>query len=463
MPSVIEQLVAIVGEHRVKVDDDAKQVFGKDQTRVFTPNPIAVVFPDSTEEVQKIVQLANHLRIAIVPSGGRTGLSGGAVAMNGEIVLSLEKMNRVVDYLPEDRILRVEAGMITEQLQTIAEEKGLFYPVDFGSSGSSQIGGNIATNAGGIKVIRYGMTRNWVLGLTVVTGSGEVLEVNHGMMKNATGYALQHLFIGSEGTLGIITEAHMKLERQPQNLQVLVLGVPNFEAVMPVMREFRAQIDLTAFEFFDANAMQKVVDCGHVSAPFATPAPFYVLLEFESPNEQTLNQAMEVFEACMEKGWVLDGVLSQSLEQMKNLWRLREDITESLSGYTTNKNDISVLIGHVPAFINDIEQFFAQHYAAFETCWFGHIGDGNLHLNVVKPQGMPIPEFYELCRVINPKIFELVAKYGGSISAEHGVGLTKKPYLEYSRSHAEVEYMRGIKQLFDPNHILNPGKIFDMA
>lgn len=463
MQSVIEQLIAIVGEHRVKVDEDAKLVFGKDQTRVFTPNPMAVVFPDNTEEVQKIVQLANQQRIAIVPSGGRTGLSGGAVAMKGEIVLSLEKMNRVLDYLPEDRVLQVQAGMITEQLQTIAEEKGLFYPVDFGSSGSSQIGGNIATNAGGIKVIRYGMTRNWVLGLTVVTGSGEVLHINNGMMKNATGYALQHLFIGSEGTLGVITEAHMKLERQPQNLQVLVLGVPDFDAVMPVMREFRAQIDLTAFEFFDANAMQKVVDCGHVSAPFTTQAPFYVLLEFESPHEETLNQAMQVFEACMEKGWVVDGVLSQSLEQLKNLWRLREDITESLSGYTTNKNDISVLISHVPAFINDIEQFFAQHYAAFETCWFGHIGDGNLHLNVVKPHDMPIPEFYELCQHINPKIFELVAKYGGSISAEHGVGLTKKPYLTYSRSHAEVEYMRGIKQLFDPNGIMNPGKIFDMA
>ena len=270
---VVEELKKIVGDSRVCIDQDTKEVWGVDQTRVFSPKPLAVVFPNSTEEVQQIVQLANREKIAITPSGGRTGLSGGAVAQNGEIVLSLDRMNRILDYLPADRIARVEAGLITEQLQMFAEEKGLFYPVDFGASGSSQIGGNIATNAGGIKVIRYGMTRNWVMGLTVVTGNGDVLRLNNGMMKNATGYALQHLFIGAEGTLGVITEAEMKLERQPQDLQVLVLGVVDFDVVMPVMHEFRSKIDLTAFEFFDANAMQKVIACGHVSS-FDTESPF---------------------------------------------------------------------------------------------------------------------------------------------------------------------------------------------
>ena len=174
-----------------------------------------------------------------------------------------------------------------------------------------------------------------------------------------------------------------------------------------------------------------------------------------------MTQAMDIFESCMEKGWVIDGVLSQSLEQAKNLWRLREDITESLSSYTTNKNDISVLINHVPAFIKDIESFLSTHYATFETCWFGHIGDGNLHLNILKPEELSDDEFYALCKKINPAIFDLVRKYEGAISAEHGVGLTKKPFLNYSRTDMEIDYMRALKAVFDPNNIMNPGKIFD--
>jgi len=213
-PELLTQLTAIVGESRIKTDADSLENWGRDHTKHFDPNPSVIVFPSSTEQVQAIVKLANQFNIAITPSGGRTGLSAGAVAANGEIVISLDKMNQILEFFPADRMVRVQAGVVTEQLQNYAEEQGMYYPVDFASTGSSQIGGNIGTNAGGIKVIKYGMTRNWVLGLTVVTGKGDILRLNKGMIKNATGYALQHLFIGGEGTLGLVTEAEIKLDKK---------------------------------------------------------------------------------------------------------------------------------------------------------------------------------------------------------------------------------------------------------
>lgn len=461
-PDFLTTIQNIVGEQRVKTDSDTLLTWGKDHTKHFDPNPSVVVFPATTEEVAELVKTANQFNIAITPSGGRTGLSAGAVAANGEMVISLDRMNKVLNFYPADRMVHIQAGMITEQLQDYAESQGLYYPVDFASAGSSQIGGNIGTNAGGIKVIKYGMTRNWVLGLTVVTGKGDVLHINKGMIKNATGYALQHLFIGGEGTLGIVTEAEIKLERQPQDLQVLVLGVPDFDAVMPVLHAFQSKIDLTAFEFFGELAMQKVLDNGHVQRPFESQCPFYVLLEFEAPFEPIMDKAMELFEHCMEQGWVLDGVMSQNLEQVQNLWRLREDISESIAPFTPYKNDISVLITHVPAFIAEIDQIVTENYPDFEICWFGHIGDGNLHLNILKPADLSKDEFFAKCQVVNKYVFETVKKYNGSISAEHGVGMTKKPYLDYTRSDTEIGYMKALKQVFDPNNVMNPGKLFDL-
>lgn len=461
-PELLTQLSAIVGENRIKTDAASLDAWGKDYTKHFEPNPSVIVFPSSTAQVQQIVQLANQFGVAITPSGGRTGLSAGAVASNGEIVVSMDKMNQVLEFFPADRMVRVQAGIVTEQLQDYAEAQGMYYPVDFASSGSSQIGGNIGTNAGGIKVIKYGMTRNWILGLTVVTGKGDILRLNKGMIKNATGYALQHLFIGAEGTLGLVTEAEIKLERQPQDLQVMVLGVPDFNAIMPILHAFQSKIDLTAFEFFGELAMQKVLAHGHVQRPFASECPFYVLLEFEAPYAPIMDKAMEIFEHCMAEGWVLDGVMSQSLEQAQSLWRLREDISESIAPFIPYKNDISVLITHVPAFIQEIDTIVQDNYPDFEICWFGHIGDGNLHLNILKPENLSKDEFFAKCQVVNKYVFEIVKKYDGSISAEHGVGMTKKPYLGYTRSEEEIGYMKALKQVFDPKGIMNPGKLFDL-
>ena len=449
-------------DSQIKTDAESLEHWGKDWTKHFAPAPCAIVFPKSTEQVQAVIKLANEHNIVVTPSGGRTGLSAGAVASNGEIVISLDKMNKIGEFYPADRMVEIEAGVITEQLQQFAEDKGLYYPVDFASAGSSQIGGNIGTNAGGIKVIRYGMTRNWVMGLTVVTGKGDILELNRGMIKNATGYDLRHLFIGAEGTLGIVTKAQIKLERAPQDLTVMVFGMDEFEHVMNVLSAFQSQLDLTAFEFFDEVAIDKLMATGHVQQPFEARTKYYALLEFEAPYEPIMDKAMAMFEQCMENGWIVDGVMSQSLSQAAELWKLREYISETISVFTPYKNDVSVLISYVPEFIKDIEAVVNANYPDFEICWFGHIGDGNLHLNILKPENLSKDEFFEKCQSVNDLVFQTVQKYGGSVSAEHGVGMTKKPYLSYSRSETEIEYLKELKKVFDPKGIMNRGKIFDV-
>ncbi len=458
---LLNRLNAILEPNQIKSDDDSLAHWGCDWTRHFDPNPCVIVFPKSTEQVQQVVQLCNELNVGIVPSGGRTGLSAGAVAANGELVLSLDKMNAVIEFYPEDAMVKVQAGMITKALQDYAESVGLYYPVDFASSGSSQIGGNIGTNAGGIKVIRYGMTRNWVQGLTVVTGRGDILHLNNGMTKNATGYDFRHLFIGAEGTLGVVTEAYIKLQRPPNNLTVMLFGTDDFANVMTLLERFSQKITLTAFEFFDRTALSKVLAAGHAKAPFDTQTRFYALLEFEASDEAVMETALAIFEACFEEGLIADAVMSQSLAQAQELWLLRESIAETISVFTPYKNDISVLIGRVPNFIADIDAIVADNYPDFDVCWYGHIGDGNLHLNILKPEHLSKDEFFAICQTVNTAVFETVQKYGGSVSAEHGVGMTKKPYLAYTRSQVEIDYMKAIKAVFDPNGIMNKGKIFD--
>lgn len=458
--ALIEELKTLVEPGKVLTDADSLDAYGKDWTKQFAPAPLAIAFPKSIEEVQAIVRWANERKVALVPSGGRTGLSAGAVAAHGEVVVAFDYMNKIVEFNAFDRTVVCQAGVVTEQLQNFAEEQGLYYPVDFASAGSSQIGGNIGTNAGGIKVIRYGMTRNWVAGMKVVTGAGEILELNRDLIKNATGYDLRQLFIGAEGTLGFVVEATMRLERAPKNLTAMVLGAPDLDSIMPVLHAFQSKIDLTAFEFFSDKALAKVLARGDVPPAFETDCPYYALLEFEASSEEVSNAALELFEHCVEQGWVLDGVMSQSEQQLQNLWKLREYISETISHWTPYKNDVSVTVSKVPAFLKEIDAIVEANYPDFEVIWFGHIGDGNLHLNILKPDAMAKEEFFAKCATVNQWVFETVDKYNGSISAEHGVGMTKRDYLGYSRSPEEIALMKAIKAVFDPNGIMNPGKIF---
>jgi FAD/FMN-containing dehydrogenase len=460
---IIQELSAVLTPEQVAIDPASLETYGQDWTRFTAPAPTAIVFPRDTADVVSVVECARRCRFALVPSGGRTGLSGGACAANGEVVVSMDKVNAISAVNLTDRTLTVGAGAITQNVQQAARDAGLFYPVDFASSGSSQVGGNIATNAGGINVIRYGMTREWVAGLTVVTGKGEVLELNKGLMKNNTGLDFRHLFIGSEGILGFITEATLKLTAPPKDPTVLVLGLSDMSAIMSVLDRIQSTTTLLAYEFFSELAVSKVVDHAGVARPFETRTPFYALVEFEREHDMTDAHVFEAVEQCMEEGWVVDAVMSQSVAQARALWRLREDISETISKWTPYKNDISSTVSKVPQLLAAVDDVVHENYPDWEVVWYGHIGDGNLHLNILKPKHLQIEEFKARCNDVSTDIFDAIKTLGGSVSAEHGVGALKAPYLGYSKSDSEIDAMRAIKTIFDPDGILNPGKVFSIG
>lgn len=457
--NISSELRSLLTPTQVKDDAQSLATYGRDWTTYYDIHAGAVVFPESTSDVQKLIQWARQNKVALVPSGGRTGLSGAACALHGEVIVSMDRMNSISEFSALEQTVKVGPGVITEELQRFAREKGLYYPVDFAARGSSQIGGNIATNAGGIKVLRYGLTRDWVLGLEVVTGAGEVLHLNNGLVKNATGYDLRHLMIGSEGTLGIVTQALIKLAAAPPALQVIAIGAPHLEAVMQIYAAFKASTTMVAFEMFSEKALQHVLAKTNLSRPFPSPAAFYILMEIEAPHAEVLEQIGTTFETCLEKAWAVDGSLAQSEAQAKDFWRLREDISESLSSYSPYKNDVSVAVGKVPDFVRDLDGILARAYPDWEVVWFGHIGDGNLHINILRPAGMSKEEFVTKCRKVDELVFACVARHQGSISAEHGVGLSKKSFLHYTRSPEEIQLFQQIKNIFDPDGILNPGKL----
>lgn len=453
-----DQLARIVGISNLLQDEPAK-AYGHDRCDFYTATNPCVVFPQNTEQVRDIVLLANQHHLALVPSGGRTGLSGGAAATQQEIVIAMDKMNAIEALNPIENTVICGAGTITQKLQEFASQHDLLYPMHFASAGSSQIGGNISTNAGGIHVIRYGMTRDWVLGLTVVTGRGDILHLNHGLQKNNTGYDLRHLFIGSEGTLGIITQACIKLTAPNKHLKVLLFAVADMQAIMHLFRHFNSKLSLNAFEFFSDNALHKVTQATGIASPFRQSHAYYVLLEVDCDNRELADQVLLLSEQCLEKQWASDCVISQNQQQAKTLWRLREDISMTLAKWHPYKNDISVTVAKVPDFLQAVSIVIKQDYPDFEVVWYGHIGDGNLHLNILKPEKISMATFQQHCQQLSKQVMEVVKQFSGSISAEHGVGLLKKDFLRYSRSPEEIDYMRQIKQVFDPQGIMNPGKL----
>jgi len=453
--SRLRDLLTVAPDLHLLTDAADLEYYGRDWTRRWTPAPLAIALPGSVEEVQAVLRWASAHRVAVVPSGGRTGLSGGAVAASGELVLSLSRMQQALDFNAIDRTLRVQAGMPLEAVHAAALEHGLIYPVDFAARGSCTIGGTIATNAGGVRVLRHGNTREWIAGLKVVTASGEVLEVGRGLVKNSSGYDFRHLLIGSEGTLAVVVEATLKLTEPPPETQVMLLALPAFTAVMPVFSELRARLQLEAFEFFTDRAIAHVTAHG-AQYPFDATYPYYALAEFAC--DDAVN---EVFEHCMEQGFVQDGVISASHAQAQQLWRLREGITESIAGYVPYKNDVSVRISDMPSFLHEAQDLLQREYPQFEVVWFGHIGDGNLHINILKPGQVAQSAFVHDCERVTVLLAEILQRFGGSISAEHGIGLVKKPYLDCTRSQTEIGLMHQIKQAWDPLGILNPGKVFD--
>lgn len=458
--STADDLKRILTPSQVLDDAASLKNYGKDWTKHIEPKPVAIAFPKSTADVKKIVDWARAKKMPLVPSGGRTGLSGAAIASNGEVVVSFEKMNKILEYSPLEHTVTVEPGAVTETVQKYAEEKGLYFPVDFASRGSSQIGGNVATNAGGIKVLRYGLMRQWVQALEVVTGAGEILRLNNSLIKNATGYDLRQLFIGSEGTLGFITKITVGLTRPPQSPQVFLFGIDELASVMKIYHEFKSKLPLLAFEMFTELALECVLaQHKDLSRPFPDKQNYYILAEIEGSSDEVINGALAIFEKGMEDAWIRDGIQSQSPRQSRDLWRLREDISEATSPFSPYKNDVSVRISAVPDFLVEMDTILKREYPDTKVVWFGHIGDGNLHINILKPESLSSAQFVERCKKVDTILFEMIKKFEGSISAEHGVGLTKKPFLHFTRSQEEITLMRAIKKIFDPDNIMNPGKV----
>ena len=455
-PEFIAGLARQLGPALVSTDPVDLQAYGRDWTRIYPSAPSALLRPRSTTEVSEILRACHAAEVSVVPSGGRTGLAGGAVASHGEVVLSLERMRKLGEVDTVGQTLAVEAGAVTQAVHQHCAQHGLTWPIELASKGSCQIGGNIGTNAGGVRVIRYGHTRHWVLGLTAVLADGTVLDMNRALEKDNTGTDLRQLFIGSEGTLGVVTEATLKLCRLPPEQRVMLFSVGSLERALELFGEARkGPFIIGAFECFSSRCLEHVMAAKKIGAPLGGAGDFYVLLEVEGAAEGLHGW----LESMLEQGLVVDGTLAQDSLQARRLWTYREGISESLAPHFPHKNDVALPVHALAAFHRDLEALLAQRYQGWTVCVFGHIGDGNLHLNFLKPAGMSVPEFVGHTASADHAVFALVQRHGGSISAEHGIGLVKKAYLHYSRTPQEIATLRALKAALDPTNILNPGKI----
>lgn len=424
--------------------------YGQDSLSKFTASPSLILFPKTTKEVQKIIQIANKENIKLVPSGGRTGYSGGATATNKEVIVSLSKMNQIIDFDPDNLSIKTQAGVITDKIQEIVNKEDLFLPIDLASSGSSQIGGNIATNAGGGKVIRYGKIGNWVQGLTAVTASGEIINLDSSVKKEQLGFDLKKLLIGSEGTLAIITEVTMKLSTQITNFQTLLLAGELEDLTKAFTKIYKNYPSLSSAEYFTSFCLKKVCNHLDIKNPFSNNYNDYLLIEIE---DQNLNfDLSNILESLAEESLVKDAIIASNENQRKSLWAYRENISETLKHEAPHKQDISIPISKVNAFITQLKNLTTGKLPGVELYCFGHLGDGNLHLNYLN---------YSDSKEIDELVFSLILEFNGSLSAEHGIGLLKKEALKQQLSEEEIQLMKQIKQVFDPNNILNPGKIFD--
>lgn len=447
-------------------DEESRMNYGHDWTKLIESNACAVVFPESTEEVSKILKFCFNKAIQVVPSGGRTGLSGGAIAANGELVISLIRMNKIIHIDPLSKLAHVQAGAITESVHAAAAEQDLYWPVDFASKGSSTVGGNISTNAGGVKVVRYGLTRDTVLGLTVVLADGEILKLNGDLIKNNIGYDIRQLFISGEGTLGIITEASLRLVKLPRDYRVFFFAVSSFSEVLTLFSKLnRSRFTLSAFEMLSEKCLENVSKIRGLSRPFSSIYPMYVLVELEVPEfglEEFSAALNDFLEHLFESSSVQDGVLATNSREVHDLWALREGISESLSARgVLHKNDIALPIRKLDAFLSEFSEGFATRYPGWEVFVFGHIGDGNLHINILKPESTPLIEFRNECKTVDNWLYPLCRKHSGTLSAEHGIGLLKKDALAAHLSARELQLYDDIKRVFDPTGIVNRGKIRD--
>lgn len=463
---VINELTALLGERGVLDDPQDLERYTTDWGGDRLGTPLAVVRPRSTEEVAAVVRFCHERRIAMAPQGGHTGLVGGALPDmdRPELIISLERQRRIRQLDPLGFTMTVDAGCILEEVKRAAEAEDCYFPLALGAQGSCQIGGNIATNAGGVNVLRYGMMRELVLGLEVVLPDGRIWDGLKALRKDNRGYRLQQLFIGSEGTLGIVTGAVLKLLPRPQRSLTALLAVASVDAAVQLYGRARRECSdlLSAFELIPRLGMELAFEAAsQLTDPLAARYPYYVLLELSSSGPVELDGLFERFlEQGMHSGLLLDGAMAANVAQAQRFWLIREAMVEGQRMRGEHlRTDVSVPISHIAQFVEQASAAVAETSPQATVLVYGHVGDGNLHFNILPPTDLAAEEASCLLQLLEGIIFAEVDRFDGSISAEHGIGRAKQEAYLARITETELSLLAGIKQLFDPLVLMNAGRI----
>ncbi|MBO9150699.1 FAD-binding oxidoreductase [Chitinophaga sp. GCM10012297] len=460
-PAHIAALKAIVGDAFVFTDEENIEIYAHDETEDLRFPPEVVVKPATTDEVSRIMQLCNEALLPVTPRGGGTGLSGGALAQHGGVLLSTERLNKIIEIDERNLQVTTEPGVITQVLQEAVREKGLFYPPDPSSRGTCFIGGNIAENSGGPKAVKYGVVKDYVLNLELVLPNGDVIWTGANVLKNATGYNLTQLVVGSEGTLGIVTKIVLRLIPMPKHDLLMLVPFNSAEyACAAVSAIFRAGYTPSALEFMERDALLWVtqfVDSSMVKIDDEVQA--HLLIEVDGNHQDMLFQEMEAIAAVVMEFGCGEILFADSHQQKEELWKLRRRVAEAVKSNSIYKEEDTVVPrAELPLLLNGVKAI-GKRYGFTSVC-YGHAGDGNLHVNIIKGD-MSDEAWNGTLKDGIREIFELVKRLGGTISGEHGIGLVQKDYMEIIFSRQQLLLMKQIKQVFDPNNILNAGKIFD--
>jgi FAD/FMN-containing dehydrogenase len=463
-PELLPKFAAIVGARYAITDPAALEPFLIESRGIYRGKSAMVLRPGSVEEVAAILKLADETRTPLVPQGGNTGLVGGQIPFDGELILSLTRLDKIREVDPTSNTITCEAGVVLAKAQEAAAGADRLFPLSLGAEGSCTIGGNLSTNAGGTAALAYGIARELVLGLEVVLADGRVLNILSKLKKDNTGYDLRHIFVGAEGTLGVITAAVLKLFPRPRAVETAFVGLPSPEAALRLLTFAQAHASgtVTSFELIIRDVIEFAMCHGHgVREPVAGIHPWYVLMEVSSQHAENLHENLEsLLAAASEQGIVSDATIAASLEQSKSFWHLRHILPEVQKPEGGSiKHDVSVPVAAVPAFLAEASAAVQALIPGSRPVPFGHLGDGNIHFNVSQPVGADQAAFLKRWDEVNAVVNKIVLKYHGSISAEHGIGKLKRESLPKVKDPVALELMRGLKRMLDPNGILNPGKV----
>ncbi len=462
-PELIAKFKAIVGDKYAVTDQADIVPYVTEERNLFQGHTQLVLRPGSTAEVSEICKLATAHRIALVPQGGNTGLVGGQTPHHGEVVISLRRLDRIREIDPASNTMTCEAGVILQVAQQRAAEVDRLFPLSLGAEGSCTIGGNLSTNAGGTAALAYGVAREMALGLEVVLADGRVLNALSKLKKDNTGYDLRNLFIGAEGTLGIITAATLKLFPKPRTIETAYVGLKSPDDALKLLSisQSEAAGTLTSFELLSKTAVDFSIQHGiDVRDPLAGKHAWYVLMELSSPRDDARATLEAILSRGLEDGVVDDAVIAANLSQRQAFWKLRDEMSAAQKPEGGSiKHDISVPVAAVPAFIAEADAAVVKLIPGSRPVPFGHLGDGNIHYNVSQPVGADAADFLARWHDVNELVFAIVLRMGGSISAEHGIGVLKRDELPGVKDKVAVELMRSFKAMLDPLGIMNPGKV----